>query len=125
MALTGAGYVPLGQVAGVAKLGKDGDWDEAAHPRWPAGAGDGQGGRFAPGGGAGPPVPPTQPASANAPTDRQRVAEVVPICTKGSHSETRIDGIMHYWAEYNCPDGSTIERRSIGIGLDGFIPQPR
>ncbi len=50
MALTGAGYVPLGQAAGVAKLGKDAPWDEQQHPRWPAGAGEGQGGRFAPGG---------------------------------------------------------------------------
>ena len=53
MALTGAGYVPLGQVAGAAKLGKDAGWDESARPRWPAGAEEGQGGRFAPGGGAG------------------------------------------------------------------------
>ena len=54
MALTGAGYVPLGQTApAVAKLGKDAGWDEGQHPRWPAGAGEGQGGRFAPGGGAG------------------------------------------------------------------------
>ena len=46
MALTGAGYVPLGQAA--AKLGKDAPWDEQQHPRWPAGAEEGRGGRFAP-----------------------------------------------------------------------------
>ncbi len=54
MALTGAGYVGLGGTAplGAAKFGKIGDWDESQHPRRPAGSGDGQGGRFAPQGGA-------------------------------------------------------------------------
>ena len=129
MALTGAGYVPLGGAAPTAagaagKLGKDGDWDEGQHPRWPAGAGEGQGGRFAPAGGAGSPALP-QPATPDAPAGRQRVAEVIPICIRGSHSETLIDGIIHYWAEYNCLDGSTIERRSIGKPLKGFFGQPK
>ncbi len=49
MALTGTGYVPLGQAA-AGKLGKDAPWDEQQHPRWPAGADDRQDGRFAPAG---------------------------------------------------------------------------
>ena len=62
MALTGAGYVPLGQVAeqagrgaasaspaaGRTALDKGGDWDEDQHPRWPAGTSDHRGGEFAP-----------------------------------------------------------------------------
>jgi Phage portal protein len=58
MALTGAGYVPLGQVAqgpsksaavsDLTKLDKDGVWEEDEHPRWPTGSTDHQGGRFAP-----------------------------------------------------------------------------
>ena len=50
MALTGAGYVALGGAmpAGAAKFNKAGEWDESQHPRWPAGAAEGHGGRFAP-----------------------------------------------------------------------------
>ena len=55
MALVATGYVPLTGAAsassGMPKSGgnfdKGGDWNEE-HPRWPAGADDGQGGRFAP-----------------------------------------------------------------------------
>ena len=126
MALTGAGYVPLEQVApATGKLGKDAGWDEAAHPRWPAGAGEGQGGRFAPAGGAGSPALP-QPATPDAPAGRQRVAEVVPICTRGSHSTGVLDnGLTYYMAEYHCFDGRTFVLRSLGKPLGGIIPQPR
>ncbi len=118
MALTGAGYVPLGQTApAAAKLGKDAGWDEGQHPR------SSEGGRFAPASGTGSQALP-QPATPYAPAGHQRVAEVIPICIRGSHSETLIDGIMHYWAEYNCLDGSTIEKSLIGKPLKGFIPQP-
>ncbi|MGO9007594.1 MAG: phage portal protein [Beijerinckiaceae bacterium] len=69
MALTGTGYVALGEAApqktskagtgwGVRRFDKDGDWNENEHPRWPAGSSDEQGGRFQPkgedGGSSGP-----------------------------------------------------------------------
>ena len=57
MAMTGSGYVPLGQTIefpltarklACDDLGKAVDWDENAHPRWPAGDQDHHGGQFAP-----------------------------------------------------------------------------
>lgn len=100
-----------------------GDWNEDLHPRRPAGGRDGQGGQFAPRD-VEPPAPSRPLASPGLPAGGERVADVVPICTKGSHSTTVVDGITHYWAEYNCLDGRTLERYSIGKRLDGFIPQP-
>ena len=127
MALTGAGYVPLGQTApAAAKLGKDAGWEEGQHPRWPAGSEEGQGGRFAPAAGAGSPASPTQPAAPDTSNGRQRVAEVVPICTRGSHSTGTLDnGLTYYMAEYHCFDGRTFVLRSLGKPLYGIIPQPR
>lgn len=56
MALTGAGYVALGQVADgghgapskTTKLDKGGAWNEDQHPRWPARSSDHRGGQFSP-----------------------------------------------------------------------------
>ena len=52
MALTGAGYVPLGGAApasAIRTIGKVDNWNEDQQSRWPAGSSDHQGGRFAPG----------------------------------------------------------------------------
>jgi hypothetical protein len=129
MALTGTGYVALGGVENLVsakrasapiQLGKDGNWDEDRHQRQPAG--DRRGCQFLPGAGD---VPVShQDASLATNSGRAQVADVIPICTKGSHSETIIDGITHYRAEYDCPDGSTIERYSVGKPLRGFLLQP-
>lgn len=128
MALTGTGYVALGgeppavstkRALRSVALDKAGAWIEDEHARWPVG--DHRGGRFAPHDGG---HSSRQDAVPEADLGPEKVADVIPICTKGSHSETLIDGIEHYWAEYNCADGSTIERYSVGKPLQGFYPQP-
>ncbi len=64
MALTGAGYVPLVKAGPLqaTKFDKGVAWDEDRHARWPAGSGDGRGGRFGPIG-DGSPAPSPQLAS--------------------------------------------------------------
>ena len=104
------------------KLGKDAAWYQGQHQRWPAEAGEDRGSRFAPSEGG--PLEGSESNARDTSAGRKKVAAVVPICTRGYNSATLIDGIMHYWAEYNCLDGQTIERRSMGMELDGFIPQP-
>ncbi len=50
LVLTATGYVGLASNPIVAKLARSTNWQEGQHPRWPAGADDRQGGRFAPAG---------------------------------------------------------------------------
>jgi hypothetical protein len=129
MTLTASGYVGLGQGAtSTAKcadryrgLGKTGDWDESKHPREPAGASDHQGGQFTTNSEASS-ASRQQTVRSEARTGAQ-VADVIPICMRGTYVKTLIDGIMHYRAEYDCFDGRVIERYSIGEPLDPFIRQ--
>ena len=90
MALTPTGYVGLEQTAATpsGQIGKAGNWDESQHPRWPAGDGDHQGGRFAPAG-AGSSAPRRRLALAGVLIDR-RYDEVIGIthCTYSTPFDT-------------------------------------
>ena len=52
------------------------------------------------------------------------MANVIPIRTRGTHSETLIDDVMHYMAEYECLDERVIRRDALGKRLPNFIEQP-
>jgi hypothetical protein len=134
MTLTASGYVGVGpgselpaspaeRTDASVGLGKAGEWEESKHPRKPAGASDRQGGQFSAASKSSS-ASSQQSADSETRVGREQVAEVIAICTKGTHVETLIDGIMHYRADYDCLNGKTIQKYSIGQQLPNFLEQP-